>query len=308
MSAFDEKQEAVTHKDVRVSREYSVAVPRDEGAYLVAKSDWNRIRVMITRMVPAQNWFQVFGSICIGIAVAGAFSLVGFASSKEVPHWATFVDWCAVVCGTVLAIALFALDNRQQVYTTNKAADVTQEMDRIEELCRQSEPTPSSAVLRTEPAGKDASVLEKVGEIRFDRAGSPLDLWQFTSDDLNNIRPPTFACPLEYAGGLTMRAPGTHHIDLKLGLGHRSCNHLQFRMKLAGDCPGSYFYASVRARSRDGNARSVWIACDIGSEPPAPHGVDECIIYREPSSDGWATFDLGLLTTVHDAAFGRTLA
>jgi hypothetical protein len=120
--------------DITVSREFSVAVPKDEGV-LVLRSDWNRIKTMVARIVPVKNWYQVSGSVSVGIAVAAAFSLIGFASSKDVPTWARFTDSCALVCGIVLAVALFALDAQQHLYTTHKTTDVTEEMDRIERLC-----------------------------------------------------------------------------------------------------------------------------------------------------------------------------
>jgi hypothetical protein len=120
--------------DITVSREFSVAVPKDEGV-LVLRSDWNRIKTMVARIVPVKNWYQVSGSVSVGIAVAAAFSLIGFASSKDVPTWARFTDSCALVCGIILAVALFALDAQQHLYTTHKSTDITEEMDRIERLC-----------------------------------------------------------------------------------------------------------------------------------------------------------------------------
>ncbi len=289
---------------IKVSRKYSVAVPKDEGAYLVAKSDWDRIKTMVAAIVPAKNWFQVFGSISIGIALAAIFSLIGFAASKDVPNWAKkFEDWCALVCGTILAVALFILDSQQYAYTTHKTTDVTSEMDRIEEMCRTTEGPVSTAL----PAAKltAGSTLERLGEIRFDHPGGPLDFWQFTSDDARNTSLPKFSGPEAHPGGLTMAAPGTHHIDLELEARYRPCKRLRFQTKIAKDCPESYVYARVEAKPVDGKPKSVWIACDVGNKPPAKHGPDECIIYRQPSDDGWAVFDLNMPDEVRNSPLGQ---
>lgn len=120
---------------IAVSREFSVELPKGEGGFLVLRSDWNRIKTMIARIVPAKNWYQVCGSICVGLAVSAIFSLIGFASSKDVPSWAKLTDWCVLVSGIVLSIGLFALDAQQRSYTIQRTADVTEEMDRIEKLC-----------------------------------------------------------------------------------------------------------------------------------------------------------------------------
>lgn len=124
---------------ITVSREFSVAVPKDEGGYLIPRSDWNRIRSMIRRIAPIENWFQVSASICAGVALSAGFSLLGFASSKDVPTWAKLADWCAMICGIILSMALFALDAKQQKYTVQKTSDVTDEMERIEQLCQAAE-------------------------------------------------------------------------------------------------------------------------------------------------------------------------
>ncbi len=305
MNNTDETKTGPAHSEIKVSREYSVEVPKDEGAYLVVKSDWNRIKRMVSGIVPAKDWFEVSGSICIGIAVAAIFSLIGFSASKDVPSWAVFVDWCALVCGVILAAALFCLRGEQKVYATHRAIDITQEMDRIEELCKTSLPATSSIVTPKELAGRVS--LERLVEIRFDHAGSPLDQWKFTSDDPKSTSPPRFSSPTERTGGLTMVAPGTHHIDLRVEPQHRLCNRLRFQTKPGKDCPESYIYANVQVTSKDGKhgPMPAWIACNIGMGPPARHGPNEWIIYRTPAADGWATFDLLLPEEVQSSPLGR---
>src|SRR3984957_4897699 len=124
---------------ITVSREFSVAVPKDKGGLFIPRSAWGRIRRLEERVCPVQNLFQISASICAGTALSAGFSLLGFASSKDVPTWAKLTDWCALICGIFLSIALFALDVKQRQYTVQKAADVTDEMVRVERLCEGGE-------------------------------------------------------------------------------------------------------------------------------------------------------------------------
>lgn len=151
------------------------------------------------------------------------------------------------------------------------------------------------------------AVREKLGEIRFDYPGSPLDRWEFRSDNPQNTSMPRFSSPGEYPGGLTMSAPASHHIDLKPDPHHRVCNRLRFQMKLTHDCPESYVYVMARITSKDGRtvSKPCWIACDVGNEPPAKHGPDEWIIYGKPSANGWTPFDLPLPEEIRKSCFGQ---
>jgi hypothetical protein len=87
--------------------------------------------------------------------------------------------------------------------------------------------------------------VEMLGEIRFDYPGSPMDRWKFGSGNSLNKDIPIFSAPVDRLGGLTMTAPGTHHIDLRLEPHHRDCNRLKFEMKLTRDSQESYVYAKV---------------------------------------------------------------
>jgi len=115
---------------------------------------------------------------------------------------------------------------------------------------------------------------ERLGEIRFDYPGSPLDRWEFSSDDPKDKSMPNFSAAPERVGGLRMSAPWSHHLDLKLEPHYRVCDRLQFDMKLSRE---SYVYAKILLTSRDGKTISKpgWIACDIGNKPPAKYFKDE---------------------------------
>ena len=58
---------------------------------MIPASEWNRIKRMVGRIVPAKNWFQVAGSIFAGVSITAIFCIVGFAASKEVPFWAKLI-------------------------------------------------------------------------------------------------------------------------------------------------------------------------------------------------------------------------
>jgi hypothetical protein len=71
-------------------------------------------------------------------------------------------------------------------------------------------------IARQAPESSGSASIEKLGEIRFDHPGSPLDRWEFSSDDPQNASPPVFSSPMERVGGLKMAAPASRHVDLKI--------------------------------------------------------------------------------------------
>ncbi len=114
------------------TRDYSVPRPRSEQAYLIPASEWERLKRMIRRIAPAQNWFQVGASVCAGVFFTAVFSLVSFSQSKEVPQWAKIVAWVCIFCGALLTIALVAVDKQQTQQITVSANDVLEEMTQLE--------------------------------------------------------------------------------------------------------------------------------------------------------------------------------
>jgi hypothetical protein len=149
---------------------------------------------------------------------------------------------------------------------------------------------------------------QKLGEIRFDYPGSPLDRWEFKSDDPQNTNKPQFAAPSERPGGITMFAAGSQHIDLRLDPHHKFATRLKFETKLSRDHPSeSFAYIKALLTSPDGVTKSQvgWIACDIGAKSAAKHGPNEWIIYRQPGADGWAMFDLHLPKVIEESSFRR---
>jgi len=126
------------------SREYSVAVPGGEPAYVIAASEWDRIKKMIVRIVPPKNWFVVAGSICAGMFASAVFCLLGFAPSWDnVPTWAKAVAGSVTACALVLSVGLFYLDTQQRGNIRESTTDVTTEMERLE--------TSSQAAISKEP-------------------------------------------------------------------------------------------------------------------------------------------------------------
>ena len=136
-------QEQVERK-ITFTRDFSVALPRGEQAYMIAVSEWNRVKRMVERIVPAKNWFVVAGSICAGVFFSAVFCLIGFAASNDVPVWARSVGWSAAICALVLSASLFYLDSQQRADIRESTDDVTQEMERIEKSCL-SEPDERAA-------------------------------------------------------------------------------------------------------------------------------------------------------------------
>jgi hypothetical protein len=146
---------------------------------------------------------------------------------------------------------------------------------------------------------------EKLGDVRFDHPGSPLDEWVFSSDDPNNKLMPEFSAAVERPGGLKMVAPWSHHLDLKLEPHHKVCDRVRFAMKLSRDSRESYVYAKILLRPRDGKAKpkTGWVACDVGNKPSVKYSVDEWVVYGRPLADGWTPFDLDLRDEVAKSHF-----
>jgi len=127
-------------RKITFSRDYSVALPRGERAYMIPASEWERLKRMVSRIVPAKEWFLVAASICIGIFVSAVFALIGFSASwNSVPMWAKAIASSAAVCALVLSIGLFYLDTQQRGDIKESTNEVTSEMEEIEKACRAAE-------------------------------------------------------------------------------------------------------------------------------------------------------------------------
>jgi hypothetical protein len=125
---------------VTFSRDYNVAAPRPERAYLIPASEWDRLKRMVKGMASGKDWFVVTGSICVGIFVSAVFCLIGFSPSWDnVPMWAKAISLSAALCSLVLGIALFVLSNQQTGKAKESSSEITTEMERLEDAAVQSD-------------------------------------------------------------------------------------------------------------------------------------------------------------------------
>ena len=119
-------------RDITVTRDYAVALPRRERAYLIPASEWNRVKRMVSRIVPPKNWFQVGWSLCAGNCASAVFWLLGLPN--DVSFRLRVVGWSSAICSLVLGIALFYLDGQQRQDITRSSSEVTNEMTELEKL------------------------------------------------------------------------------------------------------------------------------------------------------------------------------
>jgi hypothetical protein len=117
-----------------VSHEFSVLQPRPQNAYLIAETDWKRIKRIVKEIVPHKDLYQWVSSFSAGVSVSSAFALLSFKlSSSSPPSWAWTVVSSAFV-GSATATAAFFYFNLQQRRTTVRSVEgVLVEITEIEE-------------------------------------------------------------------------------------------------------------------------------------------------------------------------------
>jgi hypothetical protein len=247
--------------------------------------------------------FGIFVGACVGLC--GVLATTDWSTIWQPEKRWPFLAWSVVLLTITVASGIAAIIYHWRLRRTRTNSPYSRLTKKITAWFEAQQDVAVPSAVQGVPA-KPSVPAVLLSELRFDRPGSPMDQWHFTSDDATNKTAPIFSAPDESPGGLRMTAPGTHHIDLKVEAKEQRCNRLLFRTKPRGDCPESYVYANVRAASSDGKlAKAVWIACDVGDKTPATHGPDECIIFRTQSPDGWATFDLSLPEEILRSPFGK---
>jgi|ERR1700722_1620203 len=116
---------------IRVSQEYSVTLPQNRNAYMVLITDWQKIKRMIRKMVPQQNWYQICASLSAGVALT---TLVGFVLADNPTEHFKIVTGFVLLASCLFAIGLFALDAQQRKYVSESSSNVLEEMDELEKL------------------------------------------------------------------------------------------------------------------------------------------------------------------------------
>jgi hypothetical protein len=114
---------------ITVSRDYSIPLPRNERAYFISVTEWERLKRMIDKIVPPKNWFQAGAWLFLGIAITSFLGILGIGDLSFRPN---IVSWAVLVCFGVLAAALFYLDTQQRQDITQSAQSVIDEMLEME--------------------------------------------------------------------------------------------------------------------------------------------------------------------------------
>ena len=53
-----------------VNRSNTVLQHSPETAFVIAESEWSRVRQLVTEIIPYANWYQLAGSVFLGVFVS----------------------------------------------------------------------------------------------------------------------------------------------------------------------------------------------------------------------------------------------
>ncbi|GAH58160.1 unnamed protein product [marine sediment metagenome] len=116
--------------NLTITHKYDLEYPEMEEAYLVPKSDWNRLRKRIERIKPPPTLFLTIGSVLLGVAATafiGVLTLPDINGYKPLVCWAVFA--VASVCG---GFSLFFY-RRERTRYTSANTDIIEYIDEINE-------------------------------------------------------------------------------------------------------------------------------------------------------------------------------
>jgi len=111
---------------------YYVYQAKPVGVYPMKETDWERLKRMISAIIPNKKIYQVLYSIAIGIFCSSIFSLIAFYITKNVPNWAMMTNWIITIVSFIIGIALIIIDNQQKDLISQTSESVLSEMEIIE--------------------------------------------------------------------------------------------------------------------------------------------------------------------------------
>jgi|ERR1700722_494396 len=124
--------EANEGRQITVSREFSVAAPQSERAYPIPASEWDMLKIKISRIAPPQNWYQAGGWLCGGISITSLLSWL--TSDNSATSRSSTIQLAAFLCGALLAAVLLYVDKQQRHSTAETAQNIVEDMSHIERM------------------------------------------------------------------------------------------------------------------------------------------------------------------------------
>jgi hypothetical protein len=117
---------------LKISQETSILLPRQQGGYVISKEDFERLKRMAARVVPAMSLYQNVYSVCFGNIPTVILALFGFYSTTGTPTWALNISWIMLVSLPIVGVGFLILERQQKKIIQFSAQDLKDEFSVIE--------------------------------------------------------------------------------------------------------------------------------------------------------------------------------
>lgn len=109
--------------------------PLKEVSFLpVSESDWEILKEMIKRILPAKKIYGIIYSACFGISGSAFLSLIPNAPQKEEPFSTAFIIYlCIAIAMLVIGIVTLIFDYQQKEYVESSSKNVLDWMESIKQ-------------------------------------------------------------------------------------------------------------------------------------------------------------------------------
>ena len=118
--------------EIKFSQDYKVYRTKNENAYPIKESDWERIKRYIRALKPERRIFQIISSVSFGIFGSALLSLIGFFSSENISDAIWNIAWILTSVSLFFGIGFAVLDNMQKNIIAKNSDDILNEMHEIE--------------------------------------------------------------------------------------------------------------------------------------------------------------------------------
>lgn len=120
------------NQSVEFTNKFSVASPKEQMIYPIMERDWLRVKSMVERIVPQNNWCQNISAACFGVFITSILSLIGFLDAEKLSNWILTVTWAILVGSFILGASCLAFDRIIKKRTTLSKDDIMEEIKNLE--------------------------------------------------------------------------------------------------------------------------------------------------------------------------------
>lgn len=115
-------------------REEAIAVPSPgrETRMAIRRSDWERLKRRLSRVVDSVPRMSVVYSILFGIAATSGFSIIPIAASTNLPSWVTPFYVCVCAFSLFCGIVFVCIDRKVRSGKKSELQDIGSDMNEIE--------------------------------------------------------------------------------------------------------------------------------------------------------------------------------